>query len=88
MLADVALKGEHAYPQDRRSLFSGRDGSVPGGAGFASFAPHKCTPPDNGGQPHQPRAASNSPGAMEATSSPRMALPRPALTSAMTSGLS
>jgi hypothetical protein len=39
MFADVALEGENAYPQNCRSLFSGRGGSVPGGAGFASFAP-------------------------------------------------
>jgi hypothetical protein len=39
MLADVALEGEYAYPQDRRSPFSGREGSIPGGVGFASYAP-------------------------------------------------
>jgi hypothetical protein len=38
MFADVALEGENAYPQDGRSLFSGRECSVPGGEGFASFA--------------------------------------------------
>lgn len=38
MFTDVALEGENAYPQDCRSLFSGRERSVPGGAGFASFA--------------------------------------------------
>ncbi len=35
---DVALEGENAYPQDGRFPLSGRDCSVPGGAGFASFA--------------------------------------------------
>ncbi len=88
MFPDVALEGENAYPQDGRFPLSGRDCSVPGGAGFASFAPEQCTPPAPRKQPYQPRVASSSPAGMDATSRPGIALPSPALTSAMTSGLS
>ena len=38
VLPDVALQGEDAYPKDGQFPLSGRERSVPGGAGFASFA--------------------------------------------------
>ncbi len=38
VLPDVALEGEDAYPKDGQFPLSGRERSVPGGAGFASFA--------------------------------------------------
>ena len=38
VFADVALEGEDAYPKDGQFPLSGRERSVPGGAGFASFA--------------------------------------------------
>ena len=38
VLRDVALEGEDAYPKDGQFPLSGRSCSVPGGAGFASFA--------------------------------------------------
>ncbi len=85
---DVALEGENADPQDGQFPLSGRERSVPGGAGFASFAHHLVYAARAGSAGYQPRVASNSPAGMEATSSPGIALPSPALTSAMTSGLS
>ena len=88
MLPDVALEGENAYPEDGQFPLSGRECSVPGGAGFASFAHFLVYAAGTVWAGYQPRVASNSPAGIDATSSPGIALPRPALTSAMTSGLS
>ena len=90
MLADVALEGEDTDRGDRQRSQQtwtprprqGSSSAMSTGRVYCEGAPATVRP---GYQPLVERSSSRG---REATSSPRIAGPRPALTSAMTSGLS
>jgi hypothetical protein len=90
VFANVTLEGKDTDSCDRQlSLRAEKPRSPRSLSGVMSTC--SVYPREHAGQrraPYQPRVESSSSRGMPATSSPRIAGPRPALTSAITSGLS